>query len=466
MANSLWDDCDLYSPFYPLNEDILLDLTIDINAVEKDTLRRLAARVRDIAAEPVQAVKRGNWIEHNTLRSTNPMVLAIPEGAWLDCIPESTVVSRHPLIRGWEKRLRMMIYQHEIINDDYVTEPYFNIGWVGGFTGFKIENRQEIENNDNLWTSEKSYYLHANHDNTLLSAQFSGNLHHEPPLRDPDDLKHLKCDGYQIDKEKTYQHLKTATEIFGDLLPVRLHGWMWVTGGFAQHAVSLRGYDQLMLDIYDRPEWVHDFLSFLGRSVDKSLVELEASGCLSTNHEGDWIGTGGLGYTDELPVAGYKPGSVRCRDIWGFAECQDLVGFSPDVLDEFFFPYMLPSLARFGLNHYGCCEPVHDHIHLLRKIPRLRRVSISPWCDIKKAAEKLGGDFIFSMKPNPTALSVTDIDEDEITAELVSHLRITRANGCVVEILMKDLHNIKQQPQRIADWVKLARKAVDKVYGG
>ena len=103
------------------------------------------------------------------------------------------------------------------------------------------------------------------------------------------------------------------------------------------------------------------------------------------------------GYTDELPVAGYKPSKVRCRDIWGFAECQDLVGFSPDVLDEFFFPYMLPSLARFGLNHYGCCEPVHDRIHLLKKIPRLRRVSISPWCDIKKAAEQLGGDFIFSM---------------------------------------------------------------------
>ena len=68
-------------------KDNFVDITVNINAVEKDTLRRLAARVRDIAAKPIQAEKRERWIAHNTLRSTYPMVLAIPEGAWLDCIP-------------------------------------------------------------------------------------------------------------------------------------------------------------------------------------------------------------------------------------------------------------------------------------------------------------------------------------------------------------------------------------------
>jgi hypothetical protein len=438
---------------------------IGISSAEKDTLRRLAAMVRDIAAEPIQTDKRERWIAHNTLRSTDPMVLAIPEGAWLDCLPTDTIICHHSLARGWEKRLRMMIYLHDVICDDYVVEPYFNVGWMGGFSGFKIDNGAEPVSSGGEWTPENTYYIHPNHDNTLLSARFSGNIHSEPPLWEPDDLKYLKCDGYIIDKEETYKRVEMAAEIFGDLLPVRLHGWMWVTGGFAQTAVRLRGYDQLMLDIYDRPEWVHEFLSFLGRSVDESLVKLEESGCLSTNHEGDWIGTGGLGYTDELPADGFQPGKVRCRDIWGFAECQDLIGFSPDVVDEFFFPYILPSLSRFGLNHYGCCEPIHDKIHLLKKIPRLRRVSISPWCDIKKSAEGFGGTVIFSMKPNPSALSMSQMDDDEISAELISNLRITRANGCVVEILMKDLHSI-QDPRRITRWVQLAREAVSKVYGG
>jgi hypothetical protein len=39
-----------------------------------------------------------------------------------------------------------------------------------------------------------------------------------------------------------------------------------------------------------------------------------------------------------------------------------------------------------GLNYYGCCEPLHNKMDILAKVPRLRKISISPWCDVARAA--------------------------------------------------------------------------------
>ncbi len=76
--------------------------------------------------------------------------------------------------------------------------------------------------------------------------------------------------------------------------------------------------------------------------------------------------------------------------MWGFAESQETTQVSPDHFEEFVFPYQLPILERFGLNCYGCCEPLHLKLDYLRKIPRLRRISMSPWVDLDIAAANIG----------------------------------------------------------------------------
>jgi len=38
--------------------------------------------------------------------------------------------------------------------------------------------------------------------------------------------------------------------------------------------------------------------------------------------------------------------------------------------NEFALKYEIPILSRFGLNSYGCCEPLHDKIKYLKQIPR------------------------------------------------------------------------------------------------
>ncbi len=132
---------------------------------------------------------------------------------------------------------------------------------------------------------------------------------------------------------------------------------------------------------------------------------------------------------------------------------------------EFFFPYLKPIMERFGLSHYGCCEPVHDWLPALKTINNLRRISISPWADMQKCAEQMRGDYVFSYKPNPTTICTSTLDEEYILAELTHALSIIKAHDCVPEIIMKDLHTLHHQPERIPRWVALARQAVETVYG-
>jgi hypothetical protein len=156
------------------------------------------------------------------------------------------------------------------------------------------------------------------------------------------------------------------------------------------------------------------------------------------------VGSGGFGFTDELPQPDFA-GRVRCKDLWGFTESQETVSVSPRMYREFIFPYEKPIMDRFGLNCYGCCEPLNQRWSTVKEHPRLRRVSCSPWADLAKMAEYLGGEYILSLKPNPAAIASAEIDEDAIRQGLRKAIQQTR--GCRVEIIMKDNHTIGKRPR-------------------
>jgi hypothetical protein len=124
---------------------------------------------------------------------------------------------------------------------------------------------------------------------------------------------------------------------------------------------------------------------------------------------------------------------------------------------EFILPYHLKIAERFGLNCYGCCEGFNPRWEYIKNIPRLRRVSVSPWADVDTCAELLGKNYIASVKPSPTPLAVSVMDEDAVRAELT---KIVKAPGdCVTEIIMNDNHTLGGNPRNAARWVELAREA-------
>jgi hypothetical protein len=128
---------------------------------------------------------------------------------------------------------------------------------------------------------------------------------------------------------------------------------------------------------------------------------------------------------------------------------------------EFVLQYQLPLLERFGLNCYGCCEPLDRRWRYVQQVPRLRRVSVSPWSSVPGMAEKLGDRYIFSLKPRPSDLALPTFDEERIRADLRQALQATR--GCRVEVIMKDNHTIRSDPSRVVRWVRIAREEAERV---
>ena len=424
-------------------------------------LRRLAARIREIAARPDEERKRREWIAHNGLKRGLPRVLCFPEGAWLECIPPETLETTDPLFRGWETRLRMAIYTHEFLGDDQVIDAVFNVPWDVQFSGWGLNVATEIPDPGR----RQPYYIHPYLWLSLESHSALGAAHYEAPIKSRADLARLTPQTVRVNEQTSREWIERAHEAFDGLLDVRRRGNPWlVIGGFPVTAAQLRGMENLMLDMYDDPPWVHEFVRFLATSHDTCLTALDQGGYLTPNNGCEWIGTGGIGYTEDLPSTPVS-GPVGARDIWGGLQAQDLVGISPAMFGEFFFPHMKPIMERFGLSNYGCCEPEDEWLPLLMQVRNLRRVSISAWAGVRRCAEQIRNRCVFSYKPNPAALSTERMDAAAIRRELVAALAITRACGCVVEIIMKDLHTVRGEPARLRRWVELARAAAAETYG-
>ncbi len=250
-----------------------------------------------------------------------------------------------------------------------------------------------------------------------------------------------------------------ALEAVGDELEVRSRTRWWWSLGLTWPLIKLRGLEQALLDMYDNPDGLHRLMALLRDGHLAKLDFLEASGLLCLNNDGSYVGSGGFGYTRELPQEGFDGASVRTRDMWGFCESQETSTVSPEMFEEFVFPYQLPLLERFGLNCYGCCEPLDKRWHVVEKAPGLRRVSVSPWSDAALMAEKLGDRYIYSMKPNPAVIAVPGADEEHIRSGLREAMRAAR--DCRVEVIMKDNHTIGGDPGNVIRWCRIAREEAE-----
>ena len=405
-----------------------------INNYEKQVLRELAKRVAELASRPEENLKRELWYKHNSLLETRPLIFCDPENGWAEIIKTSDLKCVNKLLRTWENVLRKEIFWGESMGDDRVIEPFFNVSHV-------------YEKSD--WGMQE----------VKTGGVSGGSFRWDAPLKDYSDFEKLCFPQIIVDYEKTNEELQLAKEIFGDVLTVRLKTSWWWTLGLTQTLIFLRGLEQFMYDMYDYPEELHRLMSFLRDGHMAELDYLEESGLLSLNNNGTYIGSGGFGYTNELSQEGYNSEKIHTIDMWGFAESQETTGVSPELFKEFVFPYQKPILERFGLNCYGCCEALNSRWDIVSQLPRIRRVSVSPWADLGDMAEKLGSNYVYSMKPIPTDIAVPSIDEHHIRKGLRNAMKITR--NCRVEVIMKDNNTLGGNPQNAIRWCQIAKEEAE-----
>ncbi|MFQ3587429.1 MAG: hypothetical protein SNJ74_08545 [Fimbriimonadaceae bacterium] len=404
-------------------------MTASFRNRDRDVLRRLAAALRERADLPAMAERRRAWYAHNALETCRPLVVCFPEGAWSEIFPASALECETDFARELELEMRMRLFTCDEIGDDSVVEPVLDVRRaidLGNF-GYDIPVRFGDNRGSYVW---------------------------EPPIQDlgtaPDRLRYRQP---RCDEAETDRRLALAEEMVGDLLVVRPRSQIWWSLGLTWKIIELIGLEALMMAMIDEPDNLHRLMAWMRDEHLHYIGWFEERGLLSPNHADQYVGSGGFGYTNELQ----PNGSVRLADIWGFAESQETVGISPGMFAEFVLPYQLPILEKFGLNCYGCCEPLHQRWQNVQKVPRLRRVSVSPWADQERMAEYLGRDYVYSRKPNPAPVCI-GFDEDAIRKDIAYTLEVAR--GCCVEIILKDTHTVEGDPTRFRRWVAIARDEI------
>jgi len=368
------------------------------------------------------------------------MILAETGGVLDELVPVSLLRCQETWARSLERGLLETLFRYRHVGDDWVVSGWIDVPWkveLGDY-GVQIE------------------IVRANNEGRL------GSYHWTPPIQDLDrDFNLLKFRSCKVDREKTLAWKAFLEEHFGDILPIRIRGAYWWTTGLTWEAINLIGLEQLMLAMYDHPAGLHRLMAYLRDNFLHQMDWFEREGLLSLNNEYDYVGSGSMGFSSELPGPTYQGGkAVQISNLWGLSESQETVGVSPKLFEEFVFPYQLPLISRFGLSYYGCCEPVHKRIKIIKRIPNLRKVSVSPWADQRVMAEELGSDLIFCRKPNPTLISTDDFNEEAICQDVEETL--DAADGVPLEFAMKDVHTLRDQPWRLGRWVELARQAIDR----
>jgi hypothetical protein len=400
---------------------------------DRSVLRELAGRYREICDQPVQRERRDLWRRHNSLHHTRPLIY-VRAFAWGE-MPESACCCSDPFLRGYEDFFRHRLFWHSM-KDDSVFEPWVTVPATYRCTGWGVNIARRA------------------------TGEGRGSWKIDYPLRNPGDIGRLRMPWHEIDEEKTRRDAERLGELVGDILTVNLDRSpayrMW-TADLSTDLGYLRGIEHLMEDMIERPDWLHQLVGFLAEGVCRTHRQAEEWGdwglCAHQNQA--------MPYAEELRDPVPNVSGVARRELWCFMAAQEFTGVSPAMHEEFLLRYQLPILREFGLAAYGCCEDLTRKIPMLRQVPNLRRIAVSPFANVAKCAEQIGTDYVLSYRPSPTDMVGWGFDADRVRTTLRRDLAACR--GCHVDITLKDVETVQHDPSRVRKWVEVTREVIEEV---
>ncbi|MDH7570165.1 MAG: hypothetical protein QHJ73_11335 [Armatimonadota bacterium] len=405
-----------------------------MNPRERELVRDLARRYREIALDPVQEERRRLWRRQNSLKGDRPLIY-VRAFAWSE-LPDSRCECTDPFLRAFENHFRQLLFWHSL-HDDSIFEPWVTVTARHRVSGWGVAP-------------------------TATRTQQRGSYKLDYPLKSLDDVEKLQPPRHEIDEEATARAVARTEELLGDILTVNVDRkpawWLW-SADLSTDLGKLRGIENFMLDMHDNPDGLHRLLKFMSEGVLRAHQQAEAAGdwglCAHYNQA--------MPYSEELPDPAPNVNGVRRKQLWGYMAAQEFTLVSPAMHEEFLLRYQLPILKEFGLTAYGCCEDLTNKISMLRQIPNLRRIGVSPMANVARCAEQIGRDYVLSYRPSPTDMVGYGWNEERVRSILRRDL--TACRGCHVDITLKDVETVQCDRDRPRKWVEVTRSVIDEVYG-
>ena len=226
-------------------------------------IRDLCKQYMEIAMSDKHIRMRQRFKDSNDLKIVRPPVI-MEEIPWFEMNYEGALDCRceDGGMRGMEYGLRVALFREKYFKCDNYIEPcwvvhksYSNTGL--GFSG--KEERLAVDQKNNIVSHN---YIDVLEDESCLE------VYHDPVI-----TPHPEND------ERTLAHIR---EIVGDTIPVVLRG----------HGIShapwdviprLHGVENVLMDIYERPEFLHKVIGLFTRGMEKEMDQMEQYGLYDPN---------------------------------------------------------------------------------------------------------------------------------------------------------------------------------------
>lgn len=413
-----------------MNQDVLI-------------LQELANQYAQISNETEQEKVWNLHASLNDLCPQRPIVL-IDELPWHELNADGflTLKCQDPDFRRAEDFLRKTIFKHNYFPGDMLVKPYFPVRKIIHTTGIGIEVREEIRATDSA--------------NQVVSHKYENQFH------SMEDLEKLHNQMIAYDAEASrYQYTKIC-EAIGDILPVKLVGEAtsyelgYKPWDIIATAMSV---DHLLYGLVDEPELMHALVGKLTDIFVDTVRQYEEQNLLDADSPYCHCSSAASRDLLKNPID-YR--NVISKNVWGRGLAQIFASVSPAMHEEFEIEYAIKALKPFGLVYYGCCEPLDNKIEIVKKIPNLRKISITPWADINRAAEAIGKSYVISAKPNPANLPFAEENPDLIRQEIRTLVEACRKNGTPCEILLKDISTAGYNLKNLIVWNRIAKEEVER----
>lgn len=165
-------------------------------------------------------------------------------------------------------------------------------------------------------------------------------------------------------------------------------------------AWALRGLENLLIDTFRRPDFVHKLMSFITESRIRWEKERESYLGSKTHHP----------HVDS--------DEVDCGVI------------SPRIYKDFILPYEKRLADFYGgeIFYYHSCGNLAPILDSVLSIPGLKRIEISPWTDLRKATELLRGKRMIMQR------RVRQIPKTESEIKRTMEETLRAASGCIMEV--------------------------------
>ena len=407
-----------------------------MTAKDKSRLRNLAGKYSEYACGKPMSQRREKWRVHNRLQEKSfPFHIEDNGFYFRDLTPP--LECENDECRALEGKLLHALLAYEKIDDDRIIPDRFVVDWCTSLSA----------NCDELQITRAD-------DSRGSSFGYRTNR----PIKDIDaDLGKLKKRTIRLDREQTARQAHVAEETFAGLLPVEIgRASSLYSSGITNKAVHLMGMQELYLQMAMNPDGVHRLFTRLAEdNLDLGKWE-EDQNLLTLNHDGNQgYCSGSSLFSDETAIPART--EVASTDRYGYLESQESVGISAEMFEEFLMPHFTRIAGKFKLLKFGCCEPVHNLMPVLQRLHGLRKVSVTPWCDLRKLTETCSTDVIWCRKPVPLKLCGKTFVPDDLRSHLQETLDIGR--DYFIEIVYRDTNLLTgNMTDRIAQTCKMIRE--------